>query len=236
MSENSYDPDKLKPLDFIDDPDPRSFFFEKFDPDEKIFKTITLSDHHQAISRYSLLPPVPEKIITHFETAKNIYLYAWFVYRFYPVADFHVRATLELALKYKIGKGNLKKASQSVGKNPGLNAYILYAIQQGWVQNEGFQRWWDTAYLRAKDRVQRDLVGEMERTGDAEAFFDPSQVKITEQDKKWNLLETISKSIPAIRNEYGHGSSMLHSGILSSFELIAEFINQLWPAGSQGEI
>lgn len=229
MSDHKCNPDHLKPFSFVNDPDPRSNFFSKFDFEGKNLRPVTLADHHEAISRYSLVSSVPEKVITHFETGKNIYLYAWFAYRFYPVADLHVRTTLELALKERIGKGNLREASKAVEKKPGLNAYILYAIKQEWVRNEGFQRWWDSARVRAEHRASMELIYEMERTGATEAMFDPTQVEIIGQDKNWDLLGALAESIPKIRNEYAHGSSMLHNKVLGTFELVAEFINQLWP-------
>jgi hypothetical protein len=230
MKNHGYNPDHLKPLAFVNDPDPRSNFFETFDPDIRNFRPLTLVDHYESISFYTLVPPVPEEIITHFETGKNLYLYAWFTYRFYPVADLHVHATLELALKERIGKGNLQNASKCVGKRPGLNAYILYAIQQGWVRNEGFQRWWQSARVRAEHRASMELIAEMERTGATEAVWDPSQVEITGQDKSWDFMTVLAESAPRIRNEYAHGSSMLHRSVLGSFEVVAEFIKQLWPA------
>lgn len=230
MSYNLYNPDNLKSLDLVEDPDPRSEYFDIFDGDINDFRTITLADHHEEIARYCLVPSVPKKVITHFETGKNIYLYAWFVYRFYPVADLHIHTTLELALKEKIGRGNLREASKSVGKRPGLNAYILYAIKQGWVRNEGFQRWRHRARVRAEHRANMELIAQMNRTGATEAVFDPTQVDITDKDKGWDLLGVLSRSIPTIRNEYGHGSSMLHNQVLGTFEVVAEFINQLWPA------
>ena len=157
-----YNPEHLKPLDHIDDPDPRSNFFERLDLSSGGFRSITLDDHHTDIAQFVLSSAVPEKIITHFETAKNIYLYSWYVYRFYPVADLHVKTTLEFALKEKIGRGNLRDACKSVGKRAGLNGYILYAIDQGLVRNEGFKRWWNCALMKAEHRASLDLIREMD--------------------------------------------------------------------------
>jgi hypothetical protein len=44
----------------------------------------TLADRQQRIGQFLLAEAVPHAIRVHFETAKNLYLYAWFVYRFYP--------------------------------------------------------------------------------------------------------------------------------------------------------
>ena len=39
---------------------------------------------------------MPREIVLQFETARNVYLYAWFVYRFYPVSEHQCLACLEL--------------------------------------------------------------------------------------------------------------------------------------------
>lgn len=231
MTENEYNPEHLKPLDRIDHPDPRASAFVRFDPETGEYKPITLAEHHADIAQFILAPDVPEKIIIHFETAKNLYLYAWHVYRFYPVADLHARTSLEFALKEKIGEGNLREACKSVGKRSCLNGYILYAIDQGWVRNEGFRRWHHRAKMRAEERARIELIKKMSREGLTEAAFDPASVEIIAEDKEWDLVSQLSESISEIRNEYAHGSSMLHNQVLGTFELVSEFINQLW----QGE-
>ena len=85
--------------------------------------------------------------------------------------------------------------------------------------------------MRAEQRAQRELIEEMDRKGLDEALFDPSKVEITDEDRNWDLIAHLSESLPKIRNEYAHGSDMLHSQVLGTFELVAEFINQLWPEG-----
>jgi len=229
MSDHDHNPEHLKPLDLTGEPDPRGDACVRFDPAISDYRPITLEDHHSEIARYTLSPSVPEKIVTHFETGKNLYLYAWFVYRFYPVADLHARMSLEFALKKRIGKGNLREACKSVGKKNSLNGYILYAIDQGWVGNEGFRRWHHRAQMRAEERARIELSKKMSREGLTEATFDPASVEIIAENKEWDLVSHLSESIPHIRNEYAHGSSMLHNQVLGTFELVSEFINQLWP-------
>lgn len=47
----------------------------------------TLADRHAAVARYVLNATAPDAVRIHFETAKNLFLYGWFVYRFHPVAS-----------------------------------------------------------------------------------------------------------------------------------------------------
>lgn len=62
----------------------------------------TLAERHADVSIFELLPTVPADIRIHFETAKNLYLYAWFVYRFYPVAEQQAIASLEFGLRERL--------------------------------------------------------------------------------------------------------------------------------------
>jgi hypothetical protein len=48
---------------------------------------VTLAERYADVSQFELIQSVPLNVRVHFETAKNLYLYAWFVYRFYPVAE-----------------------------------------------------------------------------------------------------------------------------------------------------
>ena len=50
-------------------------------------RNITLEDQHDFISPYVLADQAREETRIQFETAKNCYLYAWFVFRFYLVAE-----------------------------------------------------------------------------------------------------------------------------------------------------
>jgi hypothetical protein len=53
------------------------------------------------LSQFTLSDNVPIRVRIHFETAKNLYAYSWFVYRFHMVAQQHALATLELALRIR---------------------------------------------------------------------------------------------------------------------------------------
>src|SRR2546426_803333 len=95
----NFHPEFLRPVEYVCEPDPRSLSFVKMDPCTGEFVPLTIQDYHQAVSQFTLNAKVPEEIVHQFETAKNLYLYAWFVYRFYPVCEHHALACLELALR-----------------------------------------------------------------------------------------------------------------------------------------
>jgi len=73
---------------------------------------MVLADHHELISAYVLHAGVPQEIVLQF--ARNVYLYAWFVYRFYPVAEHQCLACLELALRERLKEEIRNRQSQGV--------------------------------------------------------------------------------------------------------------------------
>ncbi len=79
------------------------------------------------------------------------YLYAWFAYRFYPVAEYQGIACLELALrerlKEEIRTGKIK------GKRPTLRPLLKYAVDHGLVKNEGFSAWQNRGEIRSRSRL-----------------------------------------------------------------------------------
>jgi len=72
-------------------------------------RTLTLADHHDFVAQYRLCPAVPKDVRIQWDTARNLWLYAWYVWRFFAVAEMQAYTTLELALKMRLDKerGNL---------------------------------------------------------------------------------------------------------------------------------
>ena len=44
-----------------------------------------------------------------------------------------------------------------------------------------------------------------------------------------SYVETLSETMPSLRNRIAHGSNMLHNNSISSLQICADFINQLYP-------
>ncbi len=80
--------DPLKPLDRIYEPDERQISF-----------TASLEDRHAALEEITLSDAAPLDVRQLFETAKNLSLYSWFVYRFHQVSELISFSALEMALR-----------------------------------------------------------------------------------------------------------------------------------------
>jgi len=226
MPEPIFDPEKLRPPEYVGEADPRSTMFVKMDRTTGTYQAITLVDHHDEISAFALHAGVPQEIVLHYETARNVYLYAWFVYRFYPVAEHQVLACLELALrerlKDEIRTGKIK------GKRPTLRPLLKYVVAHGLVGNEGFSQWQNRGAIRSRARVEMEKIREMSDKGLTEITWDESDVQITAEDLDWDYVKMLPGLLPMVRNEYAHGSTELHNWALRSFQIVSEIINQLY--------
>jgi hypothetical protein len=198
----------------------------------------TIRDHHAAVAAYVLEESVPERVRVSFETAKNIYLYAWFVYRFYAVCRTYVYSCLELALRERFGRDlhrlelkeqQAKPASNSGRRSgrrvpasyddyrPGLRRLLSYAVSGGHVKNEGFEVW------RVRERVraaERDTIEAIAR--------EAGTAVVWEEDSSANFIGSLVDAIPQIRNEHAHGTSALDSNVLGSLRTVCEIINQIY--------
>jgi hypothetical protein len=192
MLEPDFDAEKLRPAEYICEPDPRNAFTAWHKPETGEVYPVRASDLHDAVSAFSLNTSVPADVAQHFETAKNVYLYSWFIYRFQPVAELQSLVSLEFALRLRLAH----EISSGKIKHKMLWGLLKYSIENGLIKKEGFARW----------------------------------VKVN--DPEWDLLASLEKALPQIRNDHAHGSYTLTPTALGILELVYEMINQLFPAAS----
>lgn len=217
----------LRSMENIYQPDPRNDSFVKFDPELKKFRRVELADYQRSIAELQLHSGVPEAVLIQFETAKNLYLYGWFVYRFYPVSEHHALTCLELALRTRFGKEIPKKYYG--GKKPTLKPLLRYAIDCQEIKNAGFRRWRERVEFRARQRYEWAKIREMKEKGLDSTVLDYSAVEITDEDRDWDYLNILLDSLPFSRNDYAHGSASLHNQVRGTIELVGEIINQVFP-------
>ena len=123
--------DRLKPLPEVCNPDKRQQAFVVMHTITGVIRPRTLEDHYAAIQKFSLSEFVPKDIKTHFETARNLLLYSWFVFRFNSVAEMQAYVSVEFALRERIGN--------AAGKNPGMKRLLDYAIKSGLIKVKAFR-------------------------------------------------------------------------------------------------
>ena len=226
---NQFHPDLLRPVEHVFEPHPRNLDFAKLDPETGEFVPKDIPDQHEAVSGYNLHAKVPEDIVAQFETAKNLYLYAWFVYGFYPLCEQHALACLELTLRKRYEHEVPKEYRKRDGRLY-LKGLLRYAIDRGHVKHEGFRRWHERAHVRASVRYENEKREEMYAKGLKKIDLDYTEVTVTGADCNWKYLDNLLDYLPELRNHYAHGTSMLHNQVLTTLEVVSEIINQIYPA------
>lgn len=193
----------------------------------------SLDAHHAAIAAIQLSLGVPAAVAIQFETARNLYLYAWHVYRFYMPAAAQALSSLEFGLRECL-PARLPEAYQKPWhKEPMLAGLLKYAIDQGLVRNEGFRRWHVVAAQQARERRRMEaLKALIDSDVECVEFDDSAPAHILPEDCAWDLVAVLRESLAFLRNTLAHGSSMLTPQVLGTLELVAEILNQLYPPSS----
>jgi len=223
-----FDPERLRPPEYVCEPDPRSTMLVRIDRSNGTVGEVELRDHHDEVAGFVLHAGVPEEIVVQFETSKNVYLYAWFVYRFYPVAEQHCLACLELALRERFKEEIRTRKVNFPGKYPTLYPLLKYAVDQGIVKNEGFEKWRNRRIINSRARVEMEKFREMTEKGLTEIAWSEADIEIKPEDLEWDYTAMLVKVLPDLRNDYAHGSKDLHNQSLRTVQIVSEIINQLY--------
>jgi len=104
--------EQLKTLEEVCQPDVRYRNRADLDLRTGAVSETTIQTLYSLIEPIRLNKKVPEDVRNHFEIARNLALYSWYVYPFNVVAAMHAYATLEMAPKQKAGRKriSLKKS------------------------------------------------------------------------------------------------------------------------------
>ena len=206
----------------------------------------SLEDRHRAIDRYSLHAGVPIKIREVYDVSRNIYLYGWYVYRFNNVAESQAFGALEYCLKERIGDSEIKdyikekkqaykeETGKRLNLNKGLKLYIEYCRDKKLISNHGFSAWHDKSYTDACEKYKYKKLNEMIDNDLEEIELDYSDIQVANDTPVYDHVQHLIDTANKVRNIYAHGTSMLHPNVLHTFEMVSEFINQLYPSGSDG--
>ncbi|HEY1174439.1 MAG TPA: hypothetical protein VGH19_23945 [Verrucomicrobiae bacterium] len=207
--------DEFKPLAEVLLSDVRQTYWVKIRADGSTHG-LQLEDFHQQMSDLNLNPDVPEDVCTGFDTARNLYLYSWFAYRFQTVAELQACATLELALGKRIESECTKKV-----KN--LGPRLLFAFEKGWLKSDQIR-----VYQRSSENRKRhtSLFDEVLQQDNELQTSTPAW---EEEKHAAEYLEKLIEAIPSLRNVVAHGNPMLHGGSVTVLEICCDLINQLFP-------
>ena len=209
------------------EPDPRTLGFSIHM--EGGYRSKEFEDQYRAVADILLRPEVPEHIRIQFETAKNLYLYAWYVYRFYSVCKLQAFSCLELALRDRFESAILAVDKHRKKYRRGFAGLLKYAIENHHLKNENFTMWRCRAELRAQERTMLERLEEMKRTGAVEMDLEESEIEIKPEDSDHDYRAILLKNLPVLRNHFAHGSSSIDNQARGMLHVVSEIINQIYP-------
>lgn len=208
--------DEFRALDDVTKPDVRQTWLVVSDPEsgERVKKEIR--HLHWSVSQYALGNQVPQGIHVQWDTARNIWLYGWFVYRFYTVAELQAYVVLELSLRQKL--------EHTRSKSPGLKKLISDAVKKKLVFDEGIEQ-----YRQIKDQ-QTVSATELENIRSQLPKCNIPAAETIERDPQSQKYCTmLSNLFPKLRNMHAHGGTHLYPASVGlAFGICRDIINQLF--------
>jgi hypothetical protein len=175
----------------------------------------------------------PENVRQLFETAKNLSLYSWFVYRFHPIARLISYSCLEAALRPLVLNDSAFPREKRRNGRPGLKDMLEHAVARKWIRNEGFDNARHLASVRAKQlKIFAQLEEMISLSLERMETREPTAEEIAAALETSTYVQGLSSSIPLIRNHIAHGNSFLDGGSVAILRIVAEAINQLYPAAT----
>jgi hypothetical protein len=200
--------DRFRALEAVFESAAQRRAYSVVDPSARTIRSTEFADHHRNIEALALSGPVPEELRDHFDTARNLLLYAWFVWEFIPVAELHAYGSVEMALRTRLGY-------EQDGDGPTLRRLFNEAIQRTLLHDLGFRHF---HRRRAKRREFAELLAQAEGSEMApEPPPDPQA-----------YCRVLARWLPYFRNRLAHGSRMNMGHGLWTLELCADVINQLY--------
>jgi hypothetical protein len=185
-----------------------------------------LEGHYEQVASFVLNETVPENIRGQFNIARNVLLYTWFEYSFFPVAALQVFTALEYALRERLGEGIIAKLKKQ--RKKGLYSYIEYSIEQGLIRNEDFSAWYRIPVLRARDEYNFKKIREMDEKGLDSIEINYKDVEVPGTNTV-DYLSILLRSVNKFRNLHAHGEYILDPVFVwHTFEMCADFINAIY--------
>lgn len=204
--------DPLKPLEKILEPDEREAYLSG-----------TLEDVHRVLSTITLQDNVPVDVRQLFETAKNICLYSYFVYRFHQVSELVAYSAMEMALRIRYERENPESKPKMLSK------LLKHAESQGWLQEERFSYRQEIAYQNAEMKNLFKIIESGALAAGEEIPLEaPTDADIKASLNELDLISGIVNSAAKLRNSLAHGSNTLHPESLTTLRITAEVINQVF--------
>lgn len=206
----------LKPLVELTLPD-RRIALEPCRPQSD--QPLSAADIHERLETYARLHDgVPKRVKSQFEIARNLMLYAYFVFEFQTQAELQAYAALEFALRIKFShpRKEVKRGKKIEYRPVMLKGLLQMAVDEKLLRPERFPSF---EWTNQKRKWHAERMG---------YEYEPMSAS------EW--LEFIQQHIKGQRDHLAHGNPHLNPP--SSFEQIercADIINALFPKPDEGK-
>lgn len=177
--------------------------------ESEVKRNYSFEEFYNIVAEISLVDTVPQNIHLHFNTAKNLMLYSWFVNRFHHVSELHAFSTIELAIRTKI-----EIVTNDKCRIRNLRPLLEHAIKQRWIIDDGFPKMVEKNKLVKENQEMLESVG------------------INSTKEEINDIQKYSKALiyyfPTLRNLFAHGSNSIFPSYLDLLDTCRYLINQLF--------
>jgi len=119
--------EELKKLQELQSPDQRNLYYCVINKITGEQRPIDVKDIYYSVERIELSTKVPEDIISQFNVARNLAIYSWFSYSFHQVSEMKAFATVEMALRERLGRHKC-----------GFKGLVKKAVNLGLIKDSGF--------------------------------------------------------------------------------------------------
>lgn len=210
--------------------DPLRPLADVFKPDERQPNLVqSLEDVHAILSGLVLHERVPVDVRQLFETAKNVRLYSYFVYRFHQVAQVVAYQALEMALLLRWEQEQSTTNDGRRKRQPTLQPLLEEAARRQWLRNDGFSgRYWRAERALLSERTTEAIrIHGMESAGEI-TIPAPTENEIAKRADDIDVVGALITAVPSLRNKLAHGSSMLVPMSDHVLQDVADAINMLF--------
>jgi len=198
--------DNFRELNALTLPDIRQSMFVVVNEKTGTHRPTDVADIHKGLCSLSLSSKVPDDIRVHFDTARNLLLYSWFVYRFMQIAERQAYASAEMALRMKLPPDPKKKCRM-------LRDLLQDAVAMGIIRAEGFTHFREI--VSERNDLRMSLPSEIRNS----ALPEPDAAA---------YLANLVEMLPALRNGLAHGNTRLDHHVWFTMNITCDLINQLY--------
>lgn len=226
MKEQSLPAEEFRDIDNIMLPDIRN---EKFGENG-------LAKFRSYIEEFVLHNHVPEKLRIQFDTAKNLFLHAYYVYRFFPIVNHQLLVLTELAIRECVGENKLKEYGkirqktmpngESIGN--GLKRSMYFIVEHELVCNEDFPIWQHGKIQAAEDQYNEFVINKMDKENLDSYQWDEAEIDYENVEYDYDYLTVLLETTHKIRNSFAHGSTYLAPTAIQKFEITSVIINKIF--------